>query len=217
MAPQANLAGQIYTDGQVPPGFVRSPSSSQGPVIPQNTGGGAPPPYRPSSEGGTNRSRSPISFYAASPVPAGVTYPAPPVSRSASYNANSYPQSVDSNPSVTSEGRRRRDSLSASAGMTPASKAMPVQSTGSADGGGRDSRDSRRRSTVSLASQQSRPSYSRYNSSLYNDPAYLASSESFVDSVTGANTTANGGGGPVRPVRVHGSPAYMYATLGTNE
>jgi hypothetical protein len=95
--------------------------------------------------------------------------------------------------------------------------AKPVPSTGSADGGGRDSRDSRRQSNVSLGSQQSGPSYSQYNPGLYNDPAYLASSDSLVDSVTGANTTANGGGGPVRPVRVHGSPAYVYDTLRTNE
>ena len=216
MTPQADLAGHIYTvpsDGEVPPGFIRSPTASGSGALPQHH---APPYARPPSEREAGRSRSPISFYAASPVPTGVTYPAPPVSRSAVYNANSYPQGVGSNPSVTSitsEGRRRRDSLSATAGMTPASKAKPVQSTGSADGGGRDSRHSRRQSTASLASQQSRPPYSRF----YDPPTYLASADIFVDPVTGANTATNGGGGPVRPVRVDGSPAYMYTTLRTNE
>lgn len=218
--PQADLAGQIYavsSDGHVP-GFIPSPTangSSQRPVIPQNTGSGAP--YRPSSEKETSRSRSPISFYATSPVPAGVTYPAPPVSRSAGYHTNSHPQSVGSNPSLTSEGRRRHDSLSATAGVTPSSKGRPIQTTGSGDSGGHDSRVSRRQSNASLASQQSRPSYSRYDPNVYNDPAYLASNDSLVDSVTGANTAANGGGGPVRPVRVKGSPAYMYTSLRTNE
>lgn len=233
VTPQANLAGQFYTvlsDGQLPPGFLPSPiadGSSQGPVIPNNIGGDAPPerhasPYRPSSERETGRSRSPVSFYAMSPVPAGVTYPAPPISRSAGYNANTHPQSVGSNPSIASDGRRRRDSLSATAGMTPASRAKPILSTGSStdDGGGasnRNSRVPRRQSNASLASQQSRPSYSRYNPSMYNDPAYLASSDSLMDSVADATTVANGGGGPVRPVRVRGSPAYSYATLRTNE
>ena len=220
-------ARQIYavpSDGQAPLGFAPSPTShgsSHGPVIPQNTGG-APhqhhaAPYRASSDRESGRSRSPISFYAASPVPDGVAYPAPPISRSATYHGNPYPQSAGSNASITSEGRRRRDSMSATAGMTPVSRGKPVQSTSSADGGGRDSRVSRRQSTASLGSQQSRPSYSRYDPNVYNDPAYLASNDSLVDSVTGANTAANGGGGPVRPVRVQGSPAYMYSTLRTNE
>lgn len=224
---QANLAGQIYavpSGRQVSPGFPQSYTADgppQGPVIPNITGGGAPPqrqapPYRPPSrsEGEPGRSRSPVSFYAMSPVPTGVTYPAPPISRSATYNAGS-------NPSATSDGRRRRDSLSATAGMTPASRTKPTPSTGSStdDGGGASNRNSRRRqSNASLASQQSRPSYSQHNPNLYNDRAYLGSSDSFVaDSVTGANTAANGGGGPIRPVRVHGSPAYSYATLRTNE
>ncbi|KAG8219072.1 hypothetical protein J3R82DRAFT_4830 [Butyriboletus roseoflavus] len=227
--PQANLAGQFYS---IPPGFPQPSTDGppQGPVIPNITGGGASPqrhasPYRPPSrsEGESGRSRSPVSFYAMSPVPAGVTYPAPPISRSATYNANSYPQSAGSNPSVTSDGRRRRDSLSATAGMTPGSRAKPILSTGSStdDGGGvgnRHSRVPRQQSNASLGSQRSRPSHSRQNPSLYNDHNYLGSSDSFVeDSVTGANTAANGGGGPVRPVRVHGSPGYSYGTLRTNE
>ncbi|KAH0840334.1 hypothetical protein J3R83DRAFT_1350 [Lanmaoa asiatica] len=234
MTSQANLAGQIYTvlpDRQLSPGFLPSPTadgSPQGPVIPNNTGSGAPPqrhaaPYgHPSSEREAGRSRSPISFYAMSPVPDGVTYPAPPISRSAAYNANSYPQSVGSNPSATSDGRRRRDSLSATAGMTPASRAKPIQSTSSAtdDSGGdsnRNSRVPRRQSNASLTSQQSRPPYSRSNPSLYNESAYLGSSDSLMDPITDANTAVNGGGGPVRPVRVHGSPAYSYVTPRTNE
>lgn len=229
MAPQGNLSGRIYTvlsDGQLPPSFISSSTADghfQGPVIPNNTGGVVPPQRHapsygpPSSERETGRSRSPISFYAMSPVPGGVTYPAPPISRSAAFNANSDRDSVGSNPSVTSDGRHRRDSLSATAGMTPGSRARPIGTTGSSDDGGgsrRDSRVPRRQSTASLASQQSRPSYSRYNPNLYNDPAYLASSDSLVDSATDANT---GGGGPVRPVRMRGSPAYSYATLRTHE
>ncbi|KAG9317895.1 hypothetical protein JVU11DRAFT_2124 [Chiua virens] len=200
---QANLAGHFYAvppNSQHHPGFSSSTninSSSQVPVIPQSTGGA---PYgAPSSERGSDRSRTPISIYATSPVPAGVMYPAPPISRSAGYNANPYPQGVPSNPSSTGK---------------------PVQTAGSADSGGgasvRDSGVSRRQSSASLASQQSRPSYSRYNPNMYNDPAYLASNDSLVDSVTGANTAANGGG-PVRPVRIHGSPGYSYATLRANE
>ncbi|KAF8139043.1 hypothetical protein EV363DRAFT_1523694 [Boletus edulis] len=212
----------IPSNGQVPPGFVpsRSPTvngPSHGPVIPQNTGGGAPPQhhaglYRSSSERSETGRSTPIAFYAASPVPAGVTYPAPPISRSTTYHAHPYSQSAGSNLSVTSEGRRRRDSLGATAGMTPASRTRPIQTTGSADSGGHDSRMSRRQSNASLGSQRSRPPYSRYDPTEYHDIAYLVRNDS-VDSVTSANTAANGGG----PVRIHGSPAYMYSTLRTNE
>ncbi|KAG6373888.1 hypothetical protein JVT61DRAFT_6041 [Boletus reticuloceps] len=221
--PQANMAGQLYaipSNGQVPPGFVPSPTvngSSHGPVIPQNTGGGAPPQhhaglYRSSSERSETGRGTPISFYAASTVPAGVTYPAPPISRSTTYHAHPYSQSAGSNLSATSEGRRRRDSLGATAGMTPASRTRPIQTTGSADSGGHDPRMSRRQSNASLGSQNSRPPYSRYDPTEYHDIAYLVSNDS-VDSVTSANTAANGGG----TVRIHGSPAYMYSTLRTNE
>ncbi|KAF9226946.1 hypothetical protein BS17DRAFT_516261 [Gyrodon lividus] len=222
--------GQVYTvtpDRQLSPGFISSPSangSSQGPVIPQNTGSGAAPqrhapPYGLPLEREPGRSKSPMPIYATSPVPSGVTYPAPPISRPAVYNnANPHPQ--DAGPPPTMDERRRRNSLSATAGMTPAARAKPLQPPdGRADGstgGTRESRVPRRQSTASLGSQQSRPSYSRYNPSVYNDPAYLASNESFMDSVTDVNTAANAGG-PVRPVRIPGSPTYSYNTLRTNE
>ena len=106
--------------------------------------------------------------------------------------------------------------MSATAGMTP--RAKPIPTTGSdGTGGGGGGRARRRQSSGSLASQPSRPSYSRYDPDVYNDPAYLASNDSLVDSVTDANTLANGGGGPVRTVRVQGSPAYSFATLRTND
>lgn len=222
---QGNLPEQIYNvhpDGQLSSGFLASPTVTGPPVIPHSTGGSAPPqrysvPYGPpSSDRESARSRSPVSFYAASPVPAGVTYPAPPISRSATYNA--YTQSAGSNPSVTSDGRRRRGSLGATAGMTPVSRTKPIQTVGSATdsvgGSTRDSRASWRQSNVSLASDRSRPHNSRRDPGVYNDLPFLASRESIVDSVTGANTVANGG---VRHVRVHESPRYGYASLRTNE
>ncbi|KAF8839292.1 hypothetical protein BDN67DRAFT_1070139 [Paxillus ammoniavirescens] len=224
VVPRMSLAGQFYSvppDGQFPPNFLPSrsaTSSSQGPVIPQTTGSGiAPqryaPPYGAPPEREPGRPKSPNPVYAASPVPSGVTYPAPPISRSAAYNAN--PNSQDAGgPSSTVDERRRRNSVSSNAGMTPAARAKPLQSSaGSSEGGTngvRDSRVPRQQSNASLGSQQSRPSYSRYNPSVYNDPAYLASNDSLMDSVTDVNTAANAGGGPTRPGRRAASPTYSY-------
>ncbi|KIJ69696.1 hypothetical protein HYDPIDRAFT_164005 [Hydnomerulius pinastri MD-312] len=217
VSPHTNLAGQIYSvlpDGQLPPGFLPSPVASQGPVIPQNTGGSAPrqrhaSPYGPpQTERETSRSKNPMSIYAASPVPSGFSYPAPPISRSASYSAN--PNNQPGGTPSTHDERSRRDSLGGTAGMTPAQRAKPLQQPGgSSAGGARDSRVPRRQSNASMGSQQSR-SYSRYDPNAYNDPAYFGSNDSLVDSVTGANTAANAGGGPGR---IPGSPTYSYNTL----
>lgn len=212
-ARRADLGDEIYTvlpDGELPPGFLPSPTTNapQIPVIPQTTGGtsqryavppGAVPRAPSSTDRETTRSRSPISFYAPAPVPNNVTYPAPPISRSATFNAGSNP---------SEGGRRRGDSLSATAGMTPAARSKPIPTTGS-DGGTREAQ-ARRQSSGSLGSHSRRQSYGRYNPEVYNDPAYLASNDSLVDSVTDANTAANG------RARAH-SPAYSFATLRTNE
>ncbi|KIK95937.1 hypothetical protein PAXRUDRAFT_32708 [Paxillus rubicundulus Ve08.2h10] len=222
--PRMSLAGQFYSvppDGQFPPSFLPSRSatgSAQAPMMPQTTGSGVAPqryasPYGQPPERESGRPKSPNIVYAASPVPSGVTYPAPPISRSATYNAN--PSSQDAGgPSSAVDDRRRRNSLSSTAGMTPAARAKPLQpSAGSSDGGANGVRDShvpRQQSNASLGSQPSRSSYSRYNPSVYNDPAYLASNDSLMDSVTDVNTAANAGGGPVRPARRTASPTYSY-------
>lgn len=172
-----SLVGSMYDIGQLPSG---APPPG-GPVIPYMNEREAPSQrsslYAAAQPEG-RRSQTPQS-YVASPVPTGVSYPAPPISRQPTPNGSSQRGG-------SSSTHERRPSLSQMAGITPGAHPRSLQPSG-----GETSRSShRQRSNTSSSSHQS---FTHYDPGVYNDPAYFASSESLV-SRTDANTTANGGG-----------------------
>ena len=175
-----HLAEQISTvpsNGKAPLGFAPSPISHGSPhdqVILQNTGGDASHQRHAAPYRASSDSDSGQFL---SPESVHAILPVP-----ATYSASAMARPA--------------------ARMIPISTDKPVESTGSTDGGGHDSRISRRQSTASLGSQQSCPSYSRYDPNMYNDPAYLVNNDSLIDSVMTTNTAVNEGGGPVKPVHV---------------
>ncbi|KAG1736427.1 uncharacterized protein EDB91DRAFT_1142418 [Suillus paluster] len=176
----------MYDARQLPTGFSGNTGAPPpgGPVIPNMDGREAPSrrnsPYAPAQPEG-RRSKTPQS-YVASPVPSGISYPAPPISREPTPNASTERED-------RSSAHERRPSTSQTAGMTPAARARSLQSGG---GGGGSSRSSnKQRSNASVSSHQS---FTHYDPGVYNDPAYLSSNESLLDPRTGANTTANAGG-----------------------
>ncbi|OAX33349.1 hypothetical protein K503DRAFT_804443, partial [Rhizopogon vinicolor AM-OR11-026] len=191
----APLTGSIYNTGQLSSQFYPAGNGNVnvpppgGPVIPNMSGRDTPsqrrssPIYAPAQPDG-RRSKSPQP-YAAAPVPSDVTYPAPPISRNSTPNAE---RDRDRDRSDRpSSAHDRRQSLSQMAGMTPAAHTLSLHSGG---GGGTGS-SQKHRSNASLGSHQS---YTHYDPDVYNDPAYLSSTESLVDPRTGANTAANAGG-----------------------
>ncbi|KAH7910321.1 hypothetical protein BJ138DRAFT_1126969 [Hygrophoropsis aurantiaca] len=181
VAAPINLNGIFNTlpDGQLPPGFHPSPqvahaqlSSHSGNYSSrQNT------PYVP-SQPDTGRSKGSRNIYTAAPVPTGVSYPAPPISRGTGGGGG------PGSPRSTIDNRRRSNSLNA--GATPSARTRPLESSNDVP--------LRVPNAQTKPSPSSRNSYSRYNPNVYNDPAYLSSSESLIDPLTGANTFANATG-----------------------
>lgn len=210
----APLTGSVYDTGQMISGFypagngnVSAPPPG-GPVIPNMSGRDTPSQRRSSSiyapaQPNGRRSKSPQP-YAAAPVPSGISYPAPPISREPTPNAAA-DRDRDRERGDRSSTRDRRQSLSQMAGMTPATRTLSIHS-----GGAESSRASQKhRSNASLGSHQS---YTHYNQGVYNDPAYLSSNESLLDPRTGANTAANAGGSR-RTSQMHTtSPSPSYGT-----
>ncbi|KAG0700950.1 hypothetical protein DFH29DRAFT_929476 [Suillus ampliporus] len=181
-----SLVGSIYDARQLPTGFTGNTGAPPpgGPVIPNMNGREAPSrhssPYAPVQPEG-RRSKTPQS-YVASPVPSGISYPAPPISREPTPNASAERGSRSST-------HERRQSLSQTAGMTPAARAQSLQSGGGGGPGGSSRSSHKQRSNAS--SIGSHQSFTHYEPGVYNDPAYLSSSESLLDPRTGANTAAN--------------------------
>ncbi|KIK34123.1 hypothetical protein CY34DRAFT_813118 [Suillus luteus UH-Slu-Lm8-n1] len=180
-----SLVGSMYDIGQLSTGFAGNTGGPPpgGPVIPNMNGREAPSQrsslYAPVHPEG-RRSQTPQS-YVASPVPSGISYPAPPISREPTPNGSAHRGDRSST-------HERRQSSSQMAGMTPGARPRSLQ-----PGGGATPRSSRKQR--SNASSSSHQSFSHYNPGMYNDPAYLSSSESVVlDPQTGANTAANAGG-----------------------
>ncbi|KAI6146313.1 hypothetical protein BKA82DRAFT_543550 [Pisolithus tinctorius] len=157
--------------------------------------------------------------YPTSPTPAGLAYPAPPISRESAGPGS---------PSQSTLDERRRSA----AGMTPRHTPTPGPgSTGrysvppeAAAPGGPGKRYSIPGEATSNASSttttryavpgqtssqgsQSRGGYGRYDPHLYNDPANF--SRDSLDTVTGTNTATNAGRGG----RIPGSPTRAYDRL----
>ncbi|KAG2339362.1 hypothetical protein BDR05DRAFT_968106 [Suillus weaverae] len=180
-----SLVGSMYDIGQLPTGFAGNSGAPPpgGPVIPNMIGREAPSQrsslYAPAQPEG-RQSQTPQS-YVASPVPLGFSYPAPPISREPTPNGSV-------RRGERSSKHERRQSLSQMAGMTPGAHPRSLQPSG-----GETSRSSHKQR--SNASSGSRQSFAHYDPGVYNDPAYLSSSESvLLDPRTGANTAANAGG-----------------------
>ncbi|KAH7921079.1 hypothetical protein BV22DRAFT_1072891 [Leucogyrophana mollusca] len=209
VAAPVSLNGPIYDvlpDGQLPPGFLPSPQAPAAQINTNNTQSGAYPRQNPSyvpfqPDNGRPKSGRPI--YAAAPVPSGVSYPAPPIVRAATPSGGGAPSS----PRSTLDDHRRSNSMNA--GATPSARSRTLESAGDPP--------LRIPNQQSNRSRGSRNSYSRYDPSVYNDPAYLSSSESLLDPLTGANTIANAAAGSVRTAQIPVSPSYTYRTLSTNQ
>ncbi|EIW86872.1 hypothetical protein CONPUDRAFT_161505 [Coniophora puteana RWD-64-598 SS2] len=184
--------------------------------VPYRGGGGegGPPPVIPGQQ---MRSKTPASaagagasgLYAEAPLPPGVAYPSSPISR---------PPTLGSLGGESAAG----GPSSANAGMTPAAFGRPQSLRTSVTGasipetvvadGGREGKKGKKKSKKNKARVQEeeapqtrptssyshglerKPSYSKFDPKMYNDPAFLSSNESLVDPHTVANTSVNAAG-----------------------
>lgn len=157
--------------------------------------------------------------YPTSPTPAGLAYPAPPISR-----GSARPTS----PSQSTLDERRRSAAGMTPGHTPTPGpgstgrySVPPEAAASGGPGKRYSVPGEATSNASstttryavpgqTSSQGSQPrgGHQRYDPRMYNDPAYLSSRES-LDTMTDANTAANAGRGG----RIPGSPTRRHERL----
>ena len=194
-------AGQFYPTGN---GNFSAPPPG-GPVIPNMSGRDTPSQQRGGSIYAPTQpdARSPQPYVAA-PVPSDITYPPPPISRDPTTNAKA---NRDRGRGDRSSAHNRRESLSEMAGMTPAARTLSLHSGGM--GSSHGSQEHRPN-----ASHGSRQSYTHYDPSVYNDPAYLSSNESLLDPRTGANTAVNAGGSRRSSQMPITSPSPSYGTTG---
>ena len=151
------------------------------------------------------------SIYQAAPIPAGITYPAPPGPIVAPSRADTgTPQSTTSRMS----GHTRSRSMYA--GSTPApsnSRPLSTAPTPKLRRVPSDASNDSAMSGFSRSSRSSRKEYTHFEPSAYVDPAYLASSEELpLSPHTQANTRANAQLGGLPPGN-RSSDALSYVSL----
>lgn len=180
-------AREVYSSSSGRSRELPSPIRSQNPLsdIPSRSN---------SAMGESNRSQTPRpNIYATAPVPAGFTYPQPMGTNASTPGGT--PLRVPLPASVESYSPGHRRSLSLNGGQSPGSlgrtNTLPNRAV------------TPKPSNTSLGSGKS---YSRYDPAAHLDPAYFGTDDHRRDTLTEANTLANGNGS--RP-----STGLSYATV----